>query len=271
MPQLEVVGGAIEYVVINGRNDRAPLVFLHHGLGSIAGWFRIYAPIAAATDRKALIYSRHGYGHSAPATIPRLVSYLDHESTVVLPEVLKRMGFEEPVLVGHGDGAAIALLYAARSPKKLPGLALMAPLVSVEEHTLKGIRAAEAEFINGDLRAKLALIHDNPNAAFYGWHDVWLSHEFRNWDIAHQFDPVTSPTLVISGCRDEFASSFQADALVPLSGSLTSRVEIAEAPHEIHLTHPEVVTRTIIEFLAATSPEGPNVPAVQTLAQRGTS
>ena len=43
MPQLDVTGGSLEYVVIDGHADLAPLVFLHHGVAAIAGWFRFHA------------------------------------------------------------------------------------------------------------------------------------------------------------------------------------------------------------------------------------
>jgi pimeloyl-ACP methyl ester carboxylesterase len=76
---LELAGGAIEYEELPakaGAEDLAPLVFLHEGLGSRQLWRGFpAAAVAAASGRRALIFSRHGYGRSAVVSAPRGVDY----------------------------------------------------------------------------------------------------------------------------------------------------------------------------------------------------
>ncbi|MCK2241829.1 MULTISPECIES: alpha/beta fold hydrolase [unclassified Crossiella] len=261
MPLLDVAGGPLEYVVIDGRADLAPLVFLHHGVGSVAGWFRFHARIAAATGRRVLAYTRHGYGGSAPARLPRRPDYLDHEATVVLPEVLARLGIERPILIGHSDGAAIAVLYAAEPSRPVRGLALLAPLVFVEERTVRGIRSTGRKFTEGDLRAEVATIHADPDGAFLGWHDTWLSPEFRDWSVLDRLGRIGQPVLVVDGTKDKYATAAQGDAVCAGVAGPVSRVVVPDGMHMIHFSHPAETRAAVLDFLGAVDPE----PAVERL------
>lgn len=259
MPLLEVTGGPLEYVLIDGRPDLAPLVFLHHGVGSVAGWFRFHARIAAATGRRTLAYTRHGYGGSAPVELPRRPDYLAHEATVVLPEILTLLGIERPILVGHSDGAAIAVTYAAQRPVR--GLALLAPLVFVEERTVRGIRSTGRKFTEGELRAEVATIHADPDAAFLGWHDTWLSPEFRDWSVTDQLARIEQPVLVVDGTHDKYATAAQGDAVCAAVPGPVSRVVVPGGMHMIHFSHPAETKAAVLDFLGAADPD----PAVHRL------
>ena len=92
---------------------RAPLVFLHEGLGSETMWRDWPAQVCAATGRAGIAYSRRGYGGSA--AIPdirgtgRLApDYMHREALEVLPALLAALGLARPVLLGHSDGGSIA-------------------------------------------------------------------------------------------------------------------------------------------------------------------
>src|SRR5262245_65304338 len=93
--------------------------------------------LADATSHGALVYSRAGHGRSDPAPLPRSLSFMNEEA-VVLGEVLERAGVRETVLVGHSDGASIALIHAAgASPAHIRALVLEAPHVFCEDVTVK--------------------------------------------------------------------------------------------------------------------------------------
>lgn len=63
-----------------------------------------------------------------------------------LPELLRNLKIENPVLVGHSDGASITLIHAGVHPVR--GVAAMAPHVFVEEHGLKSISGVKNEVRN---------------------------------------------------------------------------------------------------------------------------
>jgi pimeloyl-ACP methyl ester carboxylesterase len=96
-------------------------VFLHEGLGSVAQWRDWPARLCAATGRAGWVYSRRGYGRSSPVPDVRGAGrlqpdYMHREALQVLPALLARLDIERPVLVGHSDGATIALIHAAHQP-----------------------------------------------------------------------------------------------------------------------------------------------------------
>ena len=129
----------------------------------------------------------------------------------MLPELLDRLDVDAPMLVGHSDGASIALVHAAAHP--VAGLVLMAPHVFVEEQTLAGIRATRAAYAGGELRARIARHHDNPDAAFFGWCDVWLDPGFSDWTLDAEIERLRAPALLIQGRDDPYGSLEQIDRI----------------------------------------------------------
>ena len=115
------------------------IVLLHEGLGSTSLWRDFPDKLAERTGCGALVYSRAGYGKSDPVPLPRPVRFM-HDEATVLPKVLKAAGIRESILVGHSDGASIALIHAGRDqPEGLQGLILEAPHVFTEPGGLESI------------------------------------------------------------------------------------------------------------------------------------
>jgi amino acid adenylation domain-containing protein len=255
MPVIEVAGGPIEYVYMDGHADLAPLVFLHHGIGSVAGWYRLHDRLAAITGRRTMAYTRHGLGGSAPVKLPRSPDYLEHEARVVLPEILGRLGIERPVLIGHSEGAAIAILYASEAYASVAGLVLLAPMVFVEDQSIRAIRSLGNSFSEGTLRPEMATIHADPEAAFTGWYDTWMSPQFRQWSIKDRLSRVVQPVLVVDGAWDDFATATQGDTICAAVAGPVSRVVIPNGTHLVHLTHPQETRQALLDFLRSTDPD----------------
>src|SRR5262249_54095073 len=105
----------------------------------------------------------------------------------------------------------IALLHAAEHP--VSGLALLAPHVFVEEMTVSAIRETRERYRDGDLRRRMSRHHADPDAAFWGWCDVWLDPAFRDWDIAAAAAEINCPTLPLQGVDDPYGSLAQLDRI----------------------------------------------------------
>src|SRR5690348_5316500 len=134
MSFLTLQGHRIEYDFIAGADSNAPmLVFLHEGLGSLGMWKDFPARCANATGCRALVYSRYGYGQSDPLTESRRIDFMHDEALSALPELLNKLGVNQPILFGHSDGGSIALIHAGGSGRPVRALILMAPHVMVEE------------------------------------------------------------------------------------------------------------------------------------------
>src|SRR5256712_7642401 len=164
---LTVRGKKIEAQPV-GRSGGPTLVFLHEGLGSLALWRAFPQRVAEATRLPAFVYSRAGHGQSDPAPMPRPVRYM-HEEAQLLPEVLAAAKIDDPVLVGHSDGASISIIYAG-SGGKARALVLEAPHVFAEEMGLRSIARARDAYESGGLRTRPAKHHPGVRAGLSGWH-----------------------------------------------------------------------------------------------------
>src|SRR5205085_7762442 len=132
MPFAIAAGRSLAYEWIGEARPGSPtLVFLHEGLGSIRQWREFPARVAAASGCRALVYDRYGYGQSDVLAEPRrTVRFMHDEALYALPEFLKDVGVETPLLIGHSDGASIALIHAgANHPVR--GVVAMAPHVFI--------------------------------------------------------------------------------------------------------------------------------------------
>jgi pimeloyl-ACP methyl ester carboxylesterase len=249
---IELDGLRLEYEELGGERPGPALVFLHEGLGSVALWRDFPARVAEATGRRSLIYSRFGNGWSDPPSTPRTPAFMHEEARVVLPRLLEAWGVEEPLLIGHSDGASIALIHAAEHP--VSGVVAMAPHVFVEELTLAEIRRARKRYEQGGLRERMAAHHGDPDAAFYGWNDVWLDPRFPAWTIEDLAAEITAPVLLIQGSEDPYGTLAQIDAVAARVRGPVERV-VLPCRHAPHVQAPEPTLAAVSEFVSAHGPE----------------
>jgi pimeloyl-ACP methyl ester carboxylesterase len=248
---LTAAGRRLEYRWIAPREAGAPtLVFLHEALGSAALWRDFPDRLAERTGGAALVYSRAGHGRSAPASGARGAEHFAEEALVALPEVLAARGIARPVLVGHSDGATIALVHAASAASTARALILEAPHVFIEENTLAGVAGAREAFDSGPLRQKLARWHDHADALFSRWADTWLDPAFRGWSMEAMLPRVRCPALVIQGELDQYGSLAQVDAIRRRVSGPAESLVLAEAGHAPHAECGTEVLDAVAGFLA---------------------
>jgi pimeloyl-ACP methyl ester carboxylesterase len=246
---VEVVGHRLEYAQIPGKTPEAPtLVFLHEGLGSVALWRDFPARLAAETGHGALVYSRFGYGQSDPIVEKRRVDFMHEEGLRALPELLDKLGIKSPVLIGHSDGASIALIHAGGAGRAVAGVVAMAPHVLVEDISIRSIEAARRAYETTDLRGRLARYHADPDSAFRGWNDVWLDPAFRAWNIEEYLPRIEAPILVIQGDDDEYGTMEQVDRIAR-GAPRVEEVRLADCRHSPHKDRPEAVIAAIAGFV----------------------
>lgn len=244
---VRVGGPPIEILDIPGAAPDAPLVLLHEGLGSVGLWREFPAQLGAATGRRVIAFSRYGHGRSGPPARPRTPAFFHEEALEVLPELLAALELAAPVLVGHSDGASIALIHAAHH--HVTALVLLAPHVFVEEVTVRAIRGTREMYECGGLRERLARHHDDPDAAFWGWCDVWLDPAFRAWTLDDEARLLTAPTLLIQGADDPYGTLAQLDRIAAGAGGQVQRL-VLPGGHSPHLEHGPEVAQRIASFLA---------------------
>lgn len=260
MSYLRAGGHRLEYEWYRpqtGATGRPPealpvLVFLHEGLGSLALWKDFPQRVVDTTGCSALVYSRYGYGRSDRLAGPRAVDYMHAEALDALPEVLEALAINNPILIGHSDGASISLIYAGAG-HQVRGLVLMAPHVFVEDITIASIAKAGTAFDTTDLPARLGRYHEDAPGAFRGWNDIWLHPDFRAWNIEACLPRITAPVLLIQGEDDQYGTMAQIAVLErQLGGSVETSI-LARCAHSPHVDQAESTLKVITEFVSAVS------------------
>jgi pimeloyl-ACP methyl ester carboxylesterase len=249
---LSVAGGRLEYVWHGPPPDAAPtLVFLHEGLGCVDLWRDFPRRVAAATGCGALVYSRFGYGRSDPCSLPRPLDYMHDEARRVLRELVAAARLRDFLLVGHSDGASIAIIYAGSAAAPgLKGLVLEAPHVFCEDLSVRSIAAAEVAYREGPLRRRLERYHGaNVDLAFRGWNDAWLDPGFRHWNIEEFLAPLAVPLQVIQGEDDEYGTIEQVRAIVRQAGAGAEAVMLPACGHSPHRDQPEATLAAMTDFI----------------------
>ena len=246
-----VDGKQLEVLDIPARvARRLPIVMLHEGLGSVSHWKDFPARVAEETGARVFVYSRYGHGNSDRLAEPRDVSYMHHEAEVVLPEILKQAGIERPVLLGHSDGASIALIYAGKFPESPSGLILEAPHVFVEDLSIESIARAKAAYQTTDLPQKLGRYHQDVDSTFWGWNNIWLDPRYRSWNIEEYLGSIRCPVLVIQGEGDEYGTARQIEA-IQAKAPHAQVLMLPNCKHAPHRDQPEATLARMKQFFSS--------------------
>ncbi|MFL6237178.1 MAG: alpha/beta fold hydrolase [Thermoanaerobaculia bacterium] len=121
-------GGRLWYEV---KGQGSPIVFLHDGLVSSAGWDDPFDSLSKSF--RAIRYDRRGFGRSEPPKGP----YSDVEDLNAVFETLK---IGRATLVGCSNGSKLAVDYTLAHPDRVEALVLVDPVVSglpYSEHFLR--------------------------------------------------------------------------------------------------------------------------------------
>ena len=248
---LEVVvdGRRLEVQRMSGARPGAPeLVFLHEGLGSVSHWKDFPARVALETGCSVTVYSRYGCGNSDVLNEDRAVTYMHDEALQSLPDLLAQLHIENPILIGHSDGASIALIHAG-GHGHVRGLVLLAPHVFVEDLSVASISDAKTKFETTNLPEKLARHHRDAARTFWGWNRIWLHPDFRSWNIEEYLPRITCPILVIQGLDDQYGTMAQVQAIAQQAGGPVEVLPLEECKHSPQRDQMDATLAAIARFV----------------------
>lgn len=254
-------GVSLETLRISGDSSRPTLVLLHEGLGCVALWRDFPFELAEQTGCPVFAWSRAGYGHSSARPTPWPLDYMQAEGRA-LPRLLSCAGIGDCVLVGHSDGASIALVAAGiAADPRIRGVVVMAPHVFTEAEGLSSIHAARDAYRSGELRRRLARHHgENVDCAFEGWSGAWLDPRFEHWNLEEFLPGIQVPLLQIQGEDDQYGTVRQLDAIARgVSGPVETHV-LTACRHAPALEQPVSTRDLIADFLVRRVP--PTSPAM---------
>jgi pimeloyl-ACP methyl ester carboxylesterase len=223
------------------------VVLLHHATASSRTWRR-QAPLLAQHFH-VLAYDRAGFGRS-----DWLESWgLDYltQDVVDLIALLDALDLVHVGMVGHSDGATIALLAAARYPERVCCVVAEAPHVFVETSTCPAAvaRFRDEALASPQLQAALTRDHGpRGGQVLQRWAERWTDPEFTSWDVSHELAAVLCPVLVIHGADDAYFPTAHAELIAAaLAGS-----RLWLLPGVGHMPHAEVsaeFNRQVLQFL----------------------
>jgi pimeloyl-ACP methyl ester carboxylesterase len=220
-----------------------PPVLLVHGLGGSPRWWS-RTTHALAEVHRVILPELPGFGLGFGGAPFRLA-----EAPDVLRGLLDRLEIPHARLVGHSLGALACAGVAARAPRRVERLVLIAPPVRTAGAGLLGNVLPAARTILGlPLAAALTVATDIAGSSPLAL--LRAAGELLMTEHAKELAGILAPTLLLWGSRD---------ALVPASGAAElaalvpgSRIRLIQgAGHVPMLDRPKEVSRELTEFLAA--------------------
>lgn len=261
---------------------QSPIVLLHEALGSISHWRSFPERLGERTGRDVLVYSRAGHGWSEGPPEPRSRRYYEQQALEVLPAMLRHFRIERPVLMGHSEGAAIALIYVAKlkpsavepaaheiathpalavgnmaghqatdaAPEKHAASALIleSPIIISEPASAAGMALAERAWQETDLQVRLARHHRDAESVFRAWLSIRDAESLLGPPLTAVLPMLNVPILLLQGEHDEYATALQIEALRPIAPRLQVEL-LAGIGHTPHREAPELVLDRIAAFL----------------------
>lgn len=171
-----------------------PVVLLHHGTGSLRVWDP-WVP-AIGGGRRVIAYDRRGFGGSSrDATFDQRLFHRDADDLAAL---LRKLDAAPAHLVGHSDGATVALLTAAIHPDVVLSATWIAGHTHLEE----------------PLRQVLLASPPKPDAPAptKDWYELW-TQTLVGWDIEADLRTVAAPTLVVHSTKDRLSPPAHAESV----------------------------------------------------------
>ena len=260
MPYVTIVGERIFYALCQGYvgkrsgdvRGKRNLVLVHGAGGSHLDW---PAPLRRLKGANVYDMDLPGHGHSEGTGRSSIAAYRDF-----LLAFLNALGLESAVVVGHSMGGAIALDFALHYPDRLTGLILVGSGARLR------VALAILTGILSDFEATVDLVLDyafgpsateqlkrlgrqrllkTPPEVLHG--DYAACDAF---DVMGRLGEVCCPTLVIGGTADRLTpSKYSVYLRDHISGA--ELVLVDAAGHMVMLEKPEVVAKTVSQFIAS--------------------
>lgn len=249
------------------KGEGFPVVFVH-GMG-VDHRSLLLLDDALPEGMRRIYLDLPGYGRTpALPGLGGLPEYADWLSAAI-NELVGRGRF---ALVGNSMGGALAREMIAHMPRRVSGIALIAPVIDpVIAH--RHLAEHEVHDPNPDLMHKLPLdqvldfIRMGVNQSYEAWRryqmyvlpgirafdrDAYMKLEHRYWledDPERVFGTFTGPTTIICGRQDQIVGYEDQEAVLSHYPNARYTV-IEEAGHNVHIDRPEQVKALLRDWAA---------------------
>lgn len=235
-----------------GAHQRT-LIFIHGSGGDHTGWSHQYTRLHKQFNIIAL--DLPGHGRSSGAGENEIANYSQWVKKLL--DVLRP---DNPVLIGHSLGAAIALNFAIRYPRDIKGIVPVGGGIKmpVNPSLLEGLKANPAEVI--DMMCKFSLAKENRPKLFAPLKKSFskvnvdvLYGDFlacSKLDLTNVLSKIDVPALVLCGMEDKMTpADFSREIAAGINGAELSLIE--GAGHMVMLEKPAEFNAALKNFVTA--------------------
>ena len=250
---IKIADGIICYTIINEEllaDADILLLFLHHGLGSIAQWKRFPQNISETCKLPALVYERLGHANSSDYPTKRDRYFLHKEALEYLPETLNNIGLlsKKIIFIGHSDGATISLIASGDNQLKIKGCVSIASHVIIEKETKEGLKKTIKIFEKILFNALEKYHKKKTKKLFHEWTQIWLSQDFSNWNIKDYLKKISFSVLAIQGDKDNYATPKQLTVIENECQNVLIHL-IPKCGHEPHHEQTLEVQKLVVDYV----------------------
>ena len=222
---------AMEMAYLDVRPEQAngQTVVLLHGKSFCAGSWEDSIRRLTAAGYRVIAPDQIGFCKSSK---PARYQYGLHTLAANTHDLLKALGIERPILLGHSMGGMLAMRYAVQYPQELSKLVMVNPL-GLEDWRAKGVPNATVEALYaGELKTSRDSIRNYQQHTYYGgnwrpeydrfvdmaasmytgpgreivaWHQALTSDMLFNQPVLHDVGQIVVPTLLFLGEKDTTA------------------------------------------------------------------
>jgi pimeloyl-ACP methyl ester carboxylesterase len=230
-------------------SGRPPMVLLHDSLGCVDLWRDFPSKCAESMARPVIAYDRLGFGKSDARDVLPSKEFIEEEATKYFPAIKEQLSLQEYVLFGHSVGGGMAL-HIASQDLDCQAVITVSAQAFVEDLTVKGIREAKRMFARPGQIERLKKWHgQKANWVLHAWTDVWLSAEFKNWNLEPAIQNVRCPVLALHGDRDEYGSPAFPEFISKRTGGPAAMLLLKNCGHLPHKEKPQEVLDAVRPFL----------------------
>lgn len=247
---LEVGGKSIEVAWHQASPSTGTILLLHEALGSVSYWKNFPQKLAQATGCNVLLYSRPGHGNSEGPLEPRNDEHYLRQIHDVIPTLLQHFSVDCPIVYGHSEGAAIAILYAG-AVRKVQALILESPYVIPRRETYEVIAKMAAAYPGSKLQEKLSAYHQEADAVFHSWVNWATALDVDDYPLRRFLANIDCPVLVLQGANDDFGTTDQLQAIQDAVPGLEYE-SFSDAGHLPHREKTDPLLNRVARFLTGT-------------------
>lgn len=234
-----------------------PLLMIHAAGSNAHSWHYQYDHLGRAQSPIALDLPGHGRS-SGVEGLPSMQDYTDF--CVCFLDALK---IDSAVVVGRSMGGAVAMDLAARYPKRVQALVLIATAAKLEIpqemiDTWHAVTMGRSGQPFNNLGYSPKTVASRPEVIREGWGEQIRTDPRVRWgdivacskvDLRAQLARISQPTLIIAGADDDATTPAMGEVIK--DGIPGSRLEvIPDAGHNVTTEQPAAVNAAIDQFLA---------------------